>query len=447
VLRRLANPKSNLFAVAISFAAQAAIRLGSSLILTRLLRPEAYGVVTILMTITFVVEMLADLGVTVFVVRERDAEQPRYLNTAWTLRLARALINGLIVFAGAPLIAALYHLPDLVAPLQVISLWFFIGGLESMSFPLAVRHNRSRIQNYCEVAATFLSAAFAVVYCYYQRSYWGMVYGILLNRLLLTGASYLFYPERRPRLQFDPSAVREILRYTRLTVPSGILTLGLTQFDKFVFLRLFDLRLLGSYGLASNIATPIESLIMTTCERVLYPRCAADFRTAPEAFLTNYYTANRKLFTGILALPAAVGGAAFLIISVLYDPRYLPAAAVLQAFMVRATLTALASSTEVLLIAAGEPQVILIGTLLRALWIVPASLAGYYLFGFTGFLYGVALNVLPALIYYVWLQRKKHLFIARYEVRKVLLTLIVALTSYALGSLLAAGVAAVRVRS
>lgn len=437
-LIKLPSLKSNLFAMGVSFATQAAVRLGSSLILTRLLHPEAYGIVTILATVTYVVEMLADLGVTVAIVREHDAEEPRYLNTAWTLRLGRSFLNGLIVFACAPLIASLYHLPVLVAPLRVVSLWFLIGGLESMAFPLAIRHDRSRIQMYSELAATVLASLFAIVYCYHFRTYWGMVYAILLNRLALTCASFLFYPEHRPRLAFDVAAARKLFRYSRLTVPSGVLTLGLNQFDKFVFLRLFDLRTLGIYGLASNMAAPIEGLILTTCDRILYPRCARDFRTSPATAVTNYYTGNRKLFAGILTLPVAVGGAAYLIVSVLYDPRYGQAAAVLQAFMVRATLTAFSTSAEMLLLAAGEVQVILIGSALRTAWLVPASLGGYYFFGFTGFLYGVALNVLPALVYYIWLQQKKGLLIVRYELRKVLFTLAVALVAYVLGTSLLA---------
>jgi lipopolysaccharide exporter len=430
------NPKGNLFAAGFSFLGQAVIRLGSSLLLTRILRPEAYGIVTVLLSVMFVVEMLADIGVTVFIVREPNAEEPAYLNTAWTMRLGRAVLNGVVVFAGAPLIASLYHLPELVAPIRVISLWFLIGGLESMSFPLAVRHSRARLQMYCELLATLVSTLFAVIYCYYSRTYWGMLYAILLNRLLLTLLSFRFYPESRPRLQFDAAAARSIFRYTRFTVPSGMLTLVLTQFDKVAFLRLFDLRLLGIYALASNIAGPIESLIINTCHMVLYPRCAHDFRTDPETLQRNYYTGNIKLFASILLLPAGVGGAAYLIIAVLYDPRYWSAAAVLQAFMLRATLAAFAASAEALLIAAGEPKVILVGNVFRTLWIVPACLGGYYLFGFTGFVYGAASNALPALAYYFWLQKKKGLLIIKYELYKVLFALVVAICVYLLAGAL-----------
>jgi lipopolysaccharide exporter len=416
------NFRGDLFATALCFAAQAVIKLGSSLILTRLLRPEAYGIMTILMSIVFVVEMLADIGVTVFIVRDPNAEQPRYLNTAWTMRLGRSLLNSTVLLIFAPLIAtSIYHAPSLGAPLRVISLWFLISGFESMSYPIAIRRKQSRIIMYSELASTFLSTVFTVAYCHYSRDYWGMVYGTLLNRLLVTCLSQFYYPELRPRLQFDLAAARDILGLTKFTMPSSMLTLALSQFDKVVFLRLFTLDLLGVYGLAGNIAAPIESLIGRISQMVLYPRCAHNFNADRDTFALKYYKENTKLFVTILLIPAAVGGAAHLLIALLYDPRYAQAAAVLQAFMIRAALLSLASPAEDLLIAAGNPQVILVGNILRAIWVFGGSLLGYYWFGFLGFAYGTALSGLPPLIYYWWLQRKNGYLTPKYEFYKLAL--------------------------
>jgi hypothetical protein len=64
------------------------------------------------------------------------------------------------------------------------------------------------------------------------------------------------------------------------------------------------------------------------------------------------------------------------------------------------------------------------------------SLAGYYFFGFIGFVYGVALSALPPLIYYWGLQRRKKILIPRYEVYKAAFLCAVALTAYVASSLL-----------
>ena len=433
---KLFNVKGDLFATGLTFFAQAVIKLGSSLILTRILRPEAYGIVTILLSIVFVVEMLSDIAVTVPIVRHDEGENPAYLNTAWTLRLCRSVLNTLLVFAAAPLIARVYAVPDLTGPLRVFALFFVFAGAESMAFPIAIRRKNSRVIVYSELVVTFLSTTFTIVYCLHSRDFWGMVYGILLNRLLLSASSHFFYREFSPRLYLDWPAARELLKYTRFAVPSSILGLCLTQFDKVVFLRLFDLRLLGIYSLAGNITGPVENLVQKVSQLVLYPRCAHNFRTDRDNFTRKFYTENIRLFFGILLIPAAVGGAAPLIIRLMYDSRYAQAAAVLQAFMARAAFLSLAAPAEDMLIASGEFQVILIGNICRATWLVFTALLGYYVFGFMGFVWGTASSGLPPLLYYLWLQNRKGFLIVRYELYKMAFAAGTAVAAYCASSVL-----------
>ena len=442
---KIVNLRGDLFATAASFALQAVVRLGSSMILTRFLSPEAYGIITIILSIAFVIELLADMNVTLFIIRDENGEQPRYLNTAWTMRLGRAALNTAVLLIFAPMIASsIFRLPELTTPLRVFSISFIIGALQSMSFPVAIRRKRARITMYSDLASTLLSTAFTLTYCYYSRDYWGIVYGMLLQRALMSGFSYLFFRDMWPRLQFDWAAARQILGFTKYVMPSSLLTLALSQFDKIVFLRLFDLQLLGVYGLAGNIAGHIETLITKISQSVLYPRCAHNFRTDPENSTLKYYAENVKLFASILVLPAAFCGAAHLVISVLYPRGYAQAGTVLQAFMVRAALLALASPSEDLLIASGEYQVILHGNVYRAIAMIAVSLIGYHFFGFVGFTYGMAFSGLPPLIYYLSLQRKKGMLIARYEAYKWAFVVGIALSAYAANRLLLAVWPAVR---
>jgi lipopolysaccharide exporter len=430
-LSKVINFRGDLFATTFTFGLQAVIRLVSSLILTRVLLPEAYGIITILGSILYVIGNILDTNVALFIVRDKNAEQPRYLNTAWTMRLSRSVLSSAVLFVCAPLIAnKIYDLPSLILPLRVFSLWFLIDGFESMAFALAIRRKQARLQMYSELAASVLSTTFSIVYCYHYHTFWGIAFAILLNRLIMTVLSHQLYRDLKPRLFFDLAAAREILVYSKFTIPSSFLTLGLNQFDKVVFLRLFDLRLLGIYGLAGNIAGSIEALISKISQAVLYPRCAHNFRENPDTAAKRYYTENIKLFAGILAMPAAVAGAAHLLITLLYDSRYSEAGSVLQALAIRAVFLSLASPAEDLLISAGQFHVILVGNVLRAAWIVLGSLIGYYFQGFLGFIYGLSLSGLPPLVYYLWVQKSKDMLIVKYELYKAAFALGVGITSY-----------------
>ena len=433
---RMVNLKGDLFAASATFATQAIIRIGSSMVLTRILLPEAYGIVTIVTSISFVVSLIADTNVTLFIIRDKNGDEPRYLNTAFTIGLGRAIVNCSALLLLAPVIASrIYDLPALTAPLRVFSFTFIISAFQSMSFSLAVRRQRARVGMYAELAATFASSIFSIIYCHFSRDLWGIIYGILLQRVVTTVWSYQVYPEERPKIQFDMAAATQLLSFTRYVMPSSLLTLAFSQFDRMVFLRLFDLSLLGLYGLAGNIAGQIEALISKISQSVLYPRCAEYLRTSPETAVLSYYTKNTRLFASLLLIPAGVGGAAHLVISILYPLRYAQAAIVLQAFMLRAVFLALASPAEDLLIASGEYQVILHGNVFRTAGIAFALL-GYYFFGFLGFTYGTALGGLPPLLYYLSLQRKKGMLIMKYEAYKIMFIIGVALTSYLVSAVL-----------
>jgi lipopolysaccharide exporter len=435
-LSKVINFRGDLFATAFTFSMQTLIRLVSSLVLTRVLVPEAYGIITILLSILYVINNIVDTNVTLFIVRDKNAEQPRYLNTAWTMRFIRSLLSCIVLFVCAPLIATkIYDLPDLILPLRVFSLWFLFDGFESMAFPLATRRKQARLQMYSELCVSVLTTSFSILYCYRYHSFWGIAIAMLLNRLIMTVLSHQFYRELRPKFFFDRAAAREILVYSKFTVPSSLLTLSLNQFDKVIFLRLFDLGLLGIYGLALNIAGSIESLISRISSSVLYPRCAHNFRENPETATKRYYTENTKLFASILAMPAAISGAAHLIVTLLYDSRYSQAGSVLQALAIRAVLLSFASPAEDLLISAGQFHVILFGNVLRAVSIVLGTLLGYHFLGFLGFVYGLSLSGLPPLVYYLWLQKSKGMLIVKYELYKVAFALAIGVTFY-LGSTL-----------
>jgi lipopolysaccharide exporter len=435
-LPKVINFQGDLFATTLTFGLQAVIRLLSSLVLTRVLLPEAYGTITILLSVLYVITNILDTNVSLFIVRDKNAEQPRYLNTAWTMRFCRSALSCAILFVSAPLIATkVYNLPDLTLPLRVFSIWFLIDGFESMAFALAIRRKQARLQMYSELAASVLSTTFSIVYCYRYHTFWGIAFAILLNRLIMAVLSHQFYRDLRPRFFLDMTAAREILVYSKFTIPSSLLTLSLNQFDKIVFLRFFDLRLLGIYGLAGNISGSIETLISKISQAVLYPRIAHNFRENPDTAVKQYYTENTKLFASILAMPAAVAGMAHLIIGLLYDPRYNEAGGVLQALAIRAVLLSLASPAEDLLISVGQFHVILVGNILRALWIVLGSLAGYYCFGFLGFIYGLSLSGVPPLIYYLWLQNSKGMLILKYELYKLTFVVAVGAGSYLVGTI------------
>jgi len=95
--------KSGSSALAISTVLQNAVRIVSTMCLTRLLSPDVYGLTGMIMSVFFVITMLSDVGFQAFIVRHRQSDDPDFLSAVWTIHAIRG--------AGLTLIAILLAWP------------------------------------------------------------------------------------------------------------------------------------------------------------------------------------------------------------------------------------------------------------------------------------------------------------------------------------------------
>ena len=79
-------------------------RIVSSVVLTRLLTAEDFGVVGIVTSVLFTIAMLSDLGFQAYIIRHEEGDEQRFLDEVWTLRLIRGIaVSVAIAGLAAPI--------------------------------------------------------------------------------------------------------------------------------------------------------------------------------------------------------------------------------------------------------------------------------------------------------------------------------------------------------
>lgn len=407
LISRWVNVRGELFSSTFTYGMTALVKLVSSLVLTRLLNPQAYGIFSILFSILFMIELMSDVGTVGLLVRHPRGGDKRFVHTVWTVRLMRGCINFGLLYALAPVIAGIYETPVLTGALRTFSFWFLLTGMESMGFVLAQRNQRSRIGNYAELLTSIVMTAAIIGLATVLRNQYALIYGALLQRALMMIASHFFYRDIGVGIAFDREAVADQFQFARVVLPSSLLTIVLSQYDKLVLLKLFDLSLLGVYGVAGGMVGPIAGLVMHNSRVVLYARCASYFRANRATAAFRYYSENKRLLSIGTLLPAMLAGFAQPIVSFLYDSRYAGAGTMLMALSLGALSASFQNASENLLVASGRTHVVLIANVVRLFTIVPATLLGYYFFGFDGFLWcSVAASV--AVLFYFFREQRRH---------------------------------------
>ena len=432
------NLKGELFSSTFTYGATALIKLSSSLVLTRLLTPQAYGIFGILLSIVFIVNLLSDVGTHAFLIRHPRGGEAKFVHAVWTIRFLRGVLNFGALFLCAPVIAAIYSTPVLTLALRIYSFQFLIAGFESMSWVLLMRDQKARIGNYAELISSAIMTVFVIVVASVLRSYLALIYGALLQTTLMTIASHFFCRNIGIRFAYDREVAVEQFKFARFILPSSLLTMVLSQYDKLILLKLFDLTLVGVYSVAANMLGPITGVIVHNARVVLFARCSAYFRSDRATARVRYYGENQRLLTVGVILPAIVAGFAQLFISTLYDRRYAMAGSILTVMGLGAVMSAFQASSENLLVASGQTHMVLFGNVVRLFTVIPASILGYYLFGFYGFLwFGQAATVI-LVIYFFRQQRRYGLLDLSKELRLLGVAALVFVVCFSMGHLLLA---------
>jgi lipopolysaccharide exporter len=396
--------------VAWTFAAGALIKVASSMVLTRLLAPEAYGIVTMVVSVLFTIEMLSDLGFAILIVRHANAESEPYLQTVWTVRFIRAILNTLVVWFAAPYIASFFNAEGHVNELRWSCIYVLANGVETLGYLLAIRHHKSRVVSIMELVATAISTLLAILWVYYlERGPMGIVMAMMAHRCLMAAASYIIVPyHRTPRFTLDRESLLVMKGIAKTTVIASFSSLALLQLDKLIIAKLMPLSSVGLYGVGQNFSAMAEGIGGKLTSSVIFPRFTAAVR-AGQLDAESAFTSILKPAALVLGIPILLGSNAFQVVSILYDHRYSSAGTVIVALCVRAYLNGYSSIHSNLLLAAGFNHIQATPNTIRAGLIFPLCWVGYMNFGFHGLLAAVACEPIFGLMYIKYVQARENL--------------------------------------
>jgi len=381
------------------------VRTISSITLTRLLRPDDFGIVGIIGSVFYTAGMFTDLGFQAFLVRHERADR-HFRDVIWTIHAKRGLALFVLVALASPLIAELLGKTAVSLPLAAASATFAIDGFASLSLITALRKDQSRELSLLDLGLQVFQTTASILLAIWLRNVWALIGAMLLQSAMRCFLSYRLFSDSSQRLARDPAIFREFLDFSRLILVSSIITLVLAQSDKLVLARLFSLREFGLYALAISIASAPRSFVSSYIARVVFPIYASTWREAPSQLASVYYSVRRRQTVLFSFACGGLIGAAPLVIAVMYDPRYATTATYLSLIMISVALSLPNYSATELLTATGNLKPLVHVNLARLVWLAVSIPAGFAIVGPLGVVAAVGLIEVPATLFnWVLLRR------------------------------------------
>jgi PST family polysaccharide transporter len=195
----------------IARAVNAAVQVGSILILARLLAPEDYGLVAMVAAVTGFAPVLVDLGTRDAVVQRAGITEGEVSALFW-VTLGVGLTCTLAISAGGSLIAAFYNEPRLAGIAAVSSISFVGVALTAQHQALLRRAVMFREIAVIDIVANALSVVGSVVMAYAGLGYWALVVRPVATHLLVAAGTWWYcgWLPGRPRMT---SGVKQMLKF------------------------------------------------------------------------------------------------------------------------------------------------------------------------------------------------------------------------------------------
>lgn len=398
-----------------SYAITQALRLASNLILTRLLFPEAFGVMALVSVALVGLAMFSDMGVGPAISQSPRGDERDFLDTAFTLNAARGAVLWLATCALAWPMAQLYQAPDLTQLLPAAGLTLLISGFNPTRIDTANRHLLLGRLTALDLAAQVIGIAAMVALAFALRSVWALVIGAILGavaKLILTSR---FLPGPDNRFHWDAVSGRELIHFGKWIFLSTACGFLLSQGDKAIFGAYLTLPELGIYNIGWFLASFPVLLAGAVTGRILIPL----YRDHPPAQSAANAARMRRLRMlvsgGTLGLLAVLGLAGGPLVGLLYDGRYAGAAVVVVVMTCVQMPGVVGMTYDQSALAAGDSRNYFLVIALKAVLQTAAFFIGMETAGLFGALaaQGVALCVMHLPI--IWLARRHRAWDARHD--------------------------------
>jgi len=313
------------------------MRLGGNLILTRLLAPEMFGVMAIVTIIMVGLVMFSDVGLLQNIVQSKRGEEPGYLNTAWTIQIIRGFLIFFIALAfsyglyflgqtgylvGEDKVYGNVELPYLLAVMSITSA---ISGFNSIHILVL---NRKLVMGKLvtiELLSQLIGLIFMLYWAWFYREIWALVYGNILSTFTKMLLSHCTNIGKKCRFCWDKLAVHEIFHFGKWIFLSSILGFLLNQGDRLLLGGLLSASDLGIYTVAFFLANALRDVITKLVSSVFFPVLSQVVREQPSQVQQTYYKVRAKIDIVSMFAAGFLFSSGSLIISVLYDQRYLDA--------------------------------------------------------------------------------------------------------------------------
>jgi O-antigen/teichoic acid export membrane protein len=235
------------------------LRLGSLVILARLLSPKDFGLVGMVTAFTGVLMLFRDFGLSSAAV-QRTTVTGEQISTLFWINVLIGAVLGLVALAMAPAIAAFYHEPQLFGVTAVLAVGFLFNALGTQHSALLQREMRFTALAVINVVSLTVGTAIAIYGAKAGYGYWALV-SMTVTSPIIAAIGLWLTTGWVPGMPRKRAGISSMIHFGGSLTLIGLLVYVGYNADKVMIGRFWGADAIGIYGRAYQIVNiPTENL-------------------------------------------------------------------------------------------------------------------------------------------------------------------------------------------
>ena len=243
----------------------------SLIFFTKILTPEDFGLVGMVMAVASFSHIILDFGFGQAIIQRNDITDTDLCTVFW-FNVITGLLVALLLVSFAQSIANFYQEPKVENIVYVISIAFPLSSLNIIFQVLLNKDLRFKTLATVRLSALFLSSTLGVYLSIIGWSYWGLVFFHLSHNILTTAFLWIVMKNQwTPKLKFNTLSIKKIAPFSLNVFGEKTIEYIATNIDKVLIGKFAGDVALGLYRQSYTFAYLPAQTVSQIVYRVLLP--------------------------------------------------------------------------------------------------------------------------------------------------------------------------------
>lgn len=302
-----------------------------SLVLARILDPDVYGTLALVIVFTTVMQVFVDSGLGNALIQKKDADNLDF-STVFFFNIAVCVALYGLMFFAAPYIAIFYNRPELTPIVRVLSLVLVISGVKNVQHAYVARHLMFKKFFFATLTGTIGAAVLGIWMAKRGYGVWALVAQNLFNKTVDTIILWITV-RWRPQWRFSWERLKKLYSYGWKLLVSKLLETLYNELRQLIIGKRYSSESLAYYNRGRQFPQFIVANVNSSIDSVLLPVMSneQDDKTRVRAMTRRAIKTSTYIMAPLMLGLAACGKT---VVQVLLTSKWLPCVPFLTIFCI-----------------------------------------------------------------------------------------------------------------